>query len=137
VVSIACRQTYLCYSARRQYEAGAGPPFTLFFHPTAAWPYFNNAILDTGHRYERIDFRPYAIIGYRIDVWVPTVAQAYALTGWYTASWGPQSHTTGAGLPRVPGTVPSLHTNARPASSGSRGPCLPPALVQPRQRVYS
>jgi 3D (Asp-Asp-Asp) domain-containing protein len=29
-----------------------------------------------------------AIIGYRIDVWVPTVAQAYALTGWYTASWG-------------------------------------------------
>jgi 3D (Asp-Asp-Asp) domain-containing protein len=30
-----------------------------------------------------------AIIGYRIDVWVATVAQAYALTGWYTASWGP------------------------------------------------
>src|SRR5437763_3070223 len=29
-----------------------------------------------------------AIIGYRIDVWVPTVAQADALTGWYTASWG-------------------------------------------------
>jgi 3D (Asp-Asp-Asp) domain-containing protein len=29
-----------------------------------------------------------AIIGYRIDVWVPTVAQAYALTGWYRASWG-------------------------------------------------
>jgi 3D (Asp-Asp-Asp) domain-containing protein len=29
-----------------------------------------------------------AIIGYHIDVWVPTVAQAYALTGWYTASWG-------------------------------------------------
>jgi 3D (Asp-Asp-Asp) domain-containing protein len=29
-----------------------------------------------------------AIIGYRIDVWVPTVAQAYALTGWHTASWG-------------------------------------------------
>jgi 3D (Asp-Asp-Asp) domain-containing protein len=28
-----------------------------------------------------------AIIGYRIDVWVPTVAQAYALTGWHTASW--------------------------------------------------
>jgi 3D (Asp-Asp-Asp) domain-containing protein len=29
-----------------------------------------------------------AIIGYRIDVWVPTVAQAYALTGWRTAWWG-------------------------------------------------
>jgi 3D (Asp-Asp-Asp) domain-containing protein len=31
-----------------------------------------------------------AIIGYHIDVWVPTVAQAYALTGWRTASWGPR-----------------------------------------------
>jgi 3D (Asp-Asp-Asp) domain-containing protein len=30
------------------------------------------------------------IIGYRIDVWVPTVAEAYALTGWRTASWGPR-----------------------------------------------
>ena len=30
------------------------------------------------------------IIGYRIDVWVATVAQAYALTGWHTASWGPR-----------------------------------------------
>jgi 3D (Asp-Asp-Asp) domain-containing protein len=30
------------------------------------------------------------IMGYRIDVWVPTVAQAYALTGWRMASWGPR-----------------------------------------------
>jgi 3D (Asp-Asp-Asp) domain-containing protein len=30
------------------------------------------------------------IIGHRIDVWVPTVAQAYALTGWRMASWGPR-----------------------------------------------
>ena len=30
------------------------------------------------------------IIGYHIDVWVPTVAQAYALTGWRTASWRPR-----------------------------------------------
>ncbi|HZS88822.1 MAG TPA: 3D domain-containing protein [Chloroflexota bacterium] len=29
-----------------------------------------------------------AIIGYRIDVWVPTVAEAYALTGWRTVTWG-------------------------------------------------
>jgi 3D (Asp-Asp-Asp) domain-containing protein len=29
-----------------------------------------------------------AIIGYRIDVWVASVAQAYTLTGWYSASWG-------------------------------------------------
>jgi 3D (Asp-Asp-Asp) domain-containing protein len=38
-----------------------------------------------------------AIIGYRIDVWVATVAQAYALTGWYTAAWGrgPTQHVPG------------------------------------------
>src|SRR2546421_10635696 len=45
-----------------------------------------------------------AIIGYRIDVWVATVAQAYALTGWYTASWGPaptqQVSGNHAGRPR-------------------------------------
>jgi 3D (Asp-Asp-Asp) domain-containing protein len=47
------------------------------------------------------------IIGYRIDVWVPTVAQAYALTGWRTASWGPRpmpyvlgSHTSQPRSPR-------------------------------------
>ena len=48
-----------------------------------------------------------AIIGYRIDVWVPTVEQAYALTGWRTASWGPRptpyvlgSHTSRPRSPR-------------------------------------
>src|SRR5919205_653779 len=46
MVSIARLQTYLRYSARRQYEAVAVPPFTLFFHPTAALPYFNYAIPD-------------------------------------------------------------------------------------------
>jgi 3D (Asp-Asp-Asp) domain-containing protein len=29
-----------------------------------------------------------AIIGYRVDVWVPTVAEAYALTGWRIVTWG-------------------------------------------------
>ena len=46
MVAIARLQTYLRYSARRQYEAVAVPPFTLFFHPTAALPYFNYAIPD-------------------------------------------------------------------------------------------
>ena len=52
-----------------------------------------------------------AIIGYRIDVWVPTVAQAYALTGWYTASWGPgpTHRVLGARVsqPRSPGALHS------------------------------
>jgi GNAT superfamily N-acetyltransferase len=46
MVSVARLQTYLRHSARRQYEAVAVPPFTLFFHPTAALPYFNYAIPD-------------------------------------------------------------------------------------------
>src|SRR4051812_50228256 len=46
MVSIARLQTYLHYSARRQYDAVAVPPFTLFFHPTDTLPYFNYAIPD-------------------------------------------------------------------------------------------
>src|SRR5918911_48593 len=43
---VARLQSYLRHSARRQYEAVAVPPFTLFFHPTDALPYFNYAIPD-------------------------------------------------------------------------------------------
>ena len=48
------------------------------------------------------------IIGYRIDVWVATVAQAYALTGWYTASWGPRP------TQRVPGSQASQRQSPVP-----------------------
>src|SRR5205085_2232173 len=61
-----------------------------------------------------------AILGYRIDVWVPTVVQANALTGWYAASWGtspvqqmpaspaaqPQSPASPVALPQSPTTIP-------------------------------
>src|SRR5438105_4154486 len=46
MVSIARLQAYLRHSARRQYEAVAVPPCTLFVHPTDALPYFNYAIPD-------------------------------------------------------------------------------------------
>jgi len=39
-------QSYLRESARQRYEAAAVPPFTLFFHPTDPFPYFNYAIPD-------------------------------------------------------------------------------------------
>jgi 3D (Asp-Asp-Asp) domain-containing protein len=48
------------------------------------------------------------IIGYRIDVWVPTVVQAYALTGWYTASWSPGP------AQRVPGSQASQRQSSVP-----------------------
>src|SRR5919199_5876584 len=58
-----------------------------------------------------------AIIGYRIDVWVSTVAQAYALTGWYTASLGPGP------AQRVPGSQ----------ASQRRFPFPPPKRARQRQ----
>jgi 3D (Asp-Asp-Asp) domain-containing protein len=54
------------------------------------------------------------IIGYRIDVWVPTVAQAYALTGWYTASWGPGP------AQRVPGSQASQRQSSVPTPKRAR-----------------
>ena len=49
------------------------------------------------------------IIGYRIDVWVATVAQADALTGWHTASWGPgpTQHLPGSHAPQRQSPVPT------------------------------
>jgi GNAT superfamily N-acetyltransferase len=44
--SVARLQAYLRHNARKQYEAVAVPPFTLFFHPTSAFPFFNYAIPD-------------------------------------------------------------------------------------------
>ena len=75
------------------------------------------------------------IIGYRIDVWVPTVAEAYALTGWRMASWGPRptQHVLGSHVskPRSPRGVHSrrwyshgnafahreTHATARPSAA--------------------
>src|SRR5437764_6047534 len=50
-----------------------------------------------------------AIIGYRIDVWVSTVAQAEALTGWYTAAWGagPAQQAPGSEASRRQSHVPT------------------------------
>src|SRR5438067_11827816 len=57
-----------------------------------------------------------AIIGYRIDVWVPTVAQAYALTGWYSASWGtsapPQAPPAPAAQQQSPAPIPRSRRKA-------------------------
>ena len=39
-------QSFLRENARLQYESVAIPPFTLFFHPTDPFPYFNYAIPD-------------------------------------------------------------------------------------------
>ena len=52
-----------------------------------------------------------AIVGYRIDMWVSTVAHADALTGWYTASWGasPTQQVLGsdASQPQSPAPTPT------------------------------
>ena len=63
-----------------------------------------------------------AIIGYRIDVWVPTVAQAYALTGWYTASWspGPTQRVPGSQASRRQSPVPTPKRAPRRQHLGPR-----------------
>jgi 3D (Asp-Asp-Asp) domain-containing protein len=66
-----------------------------------------------------------AILGYRIDVWVASVAQANALTGWYTASWGPS--------PTV--HVPSSQASQPRSSSQASQPQSPGGVH--RQRWYS
>ena len=52
-----------------------------------------------------------AILGYRVDVWVPTVAQAYAITGWRTVTWGDESSQQALGSsatqPRSPVSSPA------------------------------
>ena len=71
-----------------------------------------------------------AIIGYRIDVWVPTVAQAYALTGWHTAWWGASP------TPQVPGSHVSQRQS--PAPTPRRVPHRQAGAVHAyHQRRYS
>lgn len=50
-----------------------------------------------------------AIIGYRIDVWVPTVSQAYALTGWYTVTWGETANQQVLGFSASQPQAPVYH----------------------------
>ncbi|MDQ4078365.1 MAG: hypothetical protein M3220_19230 [Chloroflexota bacterium] len=90
MIPISRLQAYLRHSAQQQYETVSIPPFTLFFHPSDPFPYFNYAIPDepvtgdqrepleklraafqsrdrqpaaderAGRVYERVGFRPYA-----------------------------------------------------------------------------
>ena len=46
LVSVERIQAYLRRSAYDRYDAVCAPPFTLFFHPTDAFPHFNYAIPD-------------------------------------------------------------------------------------------
>lgn len=52
-----------------------------------------------------------AIVGYRVDVWVATVSQAYAITGWYTVTWGVDTSQQVLGYhasaPRAPVSQPA------------------------------
>jgi len=60
-----------------------------------------------------------AVIGYHVDLWVPTVAEAYAITGWRTATWN------SGGSQQVLG----YHAVA-PTATSTRAP-LPTATLPP------
>ena len=73
-----------------------------------------------------------AIIGYRIDVWVPTVAQAYGLTGWHTAWWGASP------TPQVLPFRPHVSQRQSPAPTPRRVPHRQAGAVHAyHQRRYS
>lgn len=57
-----------------------------------------------------------AIIGYRIDVWVPSVAQADALTGWHTVTWGESQQVLGYQATRPPAPAPRPRVAVAPTT---------------------
>ncbi len=62
------------------------------------------------------------VIGYHIDVWVPTLAQAYALTGWHTATWDGDPSQQVLGYQAVASTatptgLPTIMASATPPST--------------------
>jgi 3D (Asp-Asp-Asp) domain-containing protein len=69
-----------------------------------------------------------AILGYRVDVWVPTVAQAYAITGWRTVTWGV--------VPGVAATQPQLPVHAQPAARPASAPAPSVSLWYWRPDLY-
>ncbi len=72
-----------------------------------------------------------AVIGYHVDVWVPTLAQAYALTGWRTATWNgdPSQQVLGyhaAASTATPTSLPTITVSATPSP-----PATTPAAGSP------
>ena len=74
-----------------------------------------------------------AVIGYHVDIWVPTTAQAYAITGWRSATWsaGPSQQVLAyhAAAPTPTSTsapLPSATATLVPPSPTAAPPTLAP-----------
>ncbi len=77
-----------------------------------------------------------AVIGYHVDVWVASVSQAYAITGWHTVTWGAgQSQVLGyrASNPQTPTATPVPPTSTPvPVQTAPPTPSpTPPATSTP------
>ncbi len=77
-----------------------------------------------------------AVIGYHIDVWVPTLAQAYALTGWHTATWNGDPSQQVLGYQAVastatPTSLPTVIASATPPASAPSPLTTTPAAGSP------
>jgi len=77
-----------------------------------------------------------AVIGYHIDVWVPTLAQAYALTGWHTATWDGDPSQQVLGYQAVASTatptgLPTIMASATPPSTTPNPLTTTPAAGPP------
>jgi len=77
-----------------------------------------------------------AVIGYHVDVWVPTLAQAYALTGWRTATWNgdPSQQVLGyhaVASTATPTVLPTIMASATPPSTTPSPLTTTPAAGSP------
>lgn len=87
-----------------------------------------------------------AVIGYHVDVWVGSVSEAYAITGWHTVTWGegqsqvlgyrssnPQPPTATSTPPPVPTTPPATPAPVETAPPATPAPVetTPPATPAP------
>ncbi len=68
-----------------------------------------------------------AVIGYHIDIWVTTVAEAYAITGYRTATWTPASRQVLGFQAGNPASAPS-RASPTPARTSSRAAPSPAPL---------
>jgi len=77
-----------------------------------------------------------AVIGYHVDVWVPTTAEAYAITGYRMATWSTPSQQVLGYHATNPTVIPTLPPSPRQPATSHPSPRQPATSrrLSPRRR---